>query len=175
MSSGASSPLTKQHQTGLSPQVKLPERKKDLEKEQIKVLVNHNYFGSHLKNSQEIIEFLLSVKREDGTNVYDVTAFTWQGNHDLDEIEGVNIIRHYSEQIYTTKDFYYIDNLYLAIFQGMVNERKLYEILSDEGIEIARQLKAVDADVFLFEGKDFDIHLAKYLEKPGMAQHFYMP
>jgi len=57
----------------------------------------------------------------------------------------------------------------------MVNERKLYEILSDEGIEIARQLKAVDADVFLFEGKDFDIHLAKYLEKPGMAQHFYMP
>ena len=43
----------------------------------------------------------------------------------------------------------------------MVNERKLYEILSDEGIEIARQLKAVDADVFLFEGKDFDLKVEK--------------
>ena len=33
----------------------------------------------------------------------------------------------------------------------------------------------MDIDVMLYEGKDSDFHLAMYLDKPGMGQHFYMP
>ena len=49
------------------------------------------------------------------------------------------------------------------------NERAMYKALTDENIEFGRRLKALDVDAMLYEGKDSDYHLAKYLDKPGMA------
>ena len=49
--------------SGSSPKPKPPKRKKDITSEPIKILINHNFFGSHLKNSKEIVEFLSTLTR----------------------------------------------------------------------------------------------------------------
>ena len=36
-------------------------------------------------------------------------------------------------------------------------------------------MKAIDPDVFLYEMKDLDTLLARWIDKPGMGQHFYLP
>ena len=55
------------------------------------------------------------------------------------------------------------------------NEEAFYKIITDENIEFGRKLKALDIDVMLYEAKDSDFHIAKYIDKPGMGQHFYVP
>ena len=37
----------------------------------------HNYFGSHLKNSYEMANYLAEFRREDGGYMYDITMITW--------------------------------------------------------------------------------------------------
>ena len=75
----------------------MPERKKDLESEPIKLLINHNFIGSHLKNSKEIVDYLSTLKRADGGKKYDITVFTWKENNDFVESDNIHYFRYDKE------------------------------------------------------------------------------
>ena len=67
-------------------------------------MVSHNFVGSHLRNSGEIIEWLRTLRREDGGPKYNVTVFSWLDNTDFSEDENLHIIRYPFNQPKNTND-----------------------------------------------------------------------